>query len=113
MNQMLFKTVLERLGATVDAVGNGGLAIEAVEEAIAAGSPFDVVLMDIQMPEVDGYTATSRLRARGITTPIIALTAHAHGSERNACFTAGCNGFTSKPLNTTHLVAVIRQCLFS
>ncbi len=109
MNQMLFTTILEKLGATVKAVGNGREAIDAFHATGRTDKPFDVVLMDMQMPETDGYTATTELRAAGVKTPIIALTAHARESDRKACLDAGCTDFATKPLDAVQLVSLINR----
>jgi CheY-like chemotaxis protein len=77
--------------------------------ALAAGAPFDVVLMDVQMPRLDGYHATARLRAAGYRGVVVALTAHALESERARCLEAGCDDFLSKPVEPAQLVATIAK----
>ncbi|HEV7301945.1 MAG TPA: cache domain-containing protein [Tepidisphaeraceae bacterium] len=110
-NQLMFKMILQRLGATVTAVGDGAAAIDAFNAAAASVEPFDLVLMDMQMPGVDGYQATAQLRAAGVRTAIIALTAHARDSDRAACLAAGCSDFLTKPLDPAKLVETIHQHL--
>jgi CheY-like chemotaxis protein len=103
VNQMLARRLLERLGATVSIADNGLAAIEKLQQ----GS-FDVVLMDCQMPELDGYEATQRIRAGAAgeparTIPIIALTANALSGDRERCLEAGMNDYLAKPINPTVL----------
>lgn len=97
---------LEIKGATIEGVENGQLALEK-----AMTGAFDIVLMDINMPVMDGYRATSELRRRGFGRPIIALTAHASMDDRQLCLTAGCNAYISKPVDIEHLVRTIREQL--
>jgi signal transduction histidine kinase/ActR/RegA family two-component response regulator len=103
-NQRLISHVLRRAGATVETVGDGKKAVDALLEAHRAGQPFDLVLMDIQMPIMDGFAATRALRAAQITTPVLALTAHAMEGDRIACLDAGCNEYASKPIDRAALI---------
>jgi len=100
INQQIAVELLEGAGATVKVANNGKEAVERLSK----GSPtpeFDVVLMDLQMPEMDGYQATTKLRAdpRFTTLPIIAMTAHATIEERQRCLAAGMNDHISKPID--------------
>jgi light-regulated signal transduction histidine kinase (bacteriophytochrome)/CheY-like chemotaxis protein len=104
-NQRLISFHLKKAGATVTLASNGLQALERVVEAAAAGTAFDLVLMDMQMPELDGYTATQRLRARGFAAPVIALTAHAMAEDRQKCLAAGCDDYESKPIDKGTLLA--------
>jgi PAS domain S-box-containing protein len=108
-NQRLISFVLRKAGATVEIADNGRIAYEKALEAKQAGNPFDVILMDMQMPEMDGYTATRTLREEGYKGPIIALTAHAMASERDKCMQAGCDDFATKPLNKPKLLTLIAK----
>ena len=110
-NQRLISLFLRRAGATVTVAGNGRIACEFVERAAAAGEPFDVILMDMQMPEMDGYAAAGELRKKGHRTPIIALTAHAMEGDREKCIAAGCSDYATKPIQRERLLAVLRQHL--
>ncbi len=102
-NQKLISVYLKRAGAKVTIVENGQLAIDAIKASVHDRS-FDLVLMDIQMPEVDGHEATRRLRADGCPLPIIALTAHAMPSDREKCLSIGCDAYLAKPLNVDELI---------
>ena len=101
-NQLLVSRVLRMAGARVDAVANGR---EAVARALAGD--YAVVLMDLQMPEMDGYAATEQLRREGYLKPIIALTAHAMAEERRRCLESGFDAHLSKPINR----AAMLQCI--
>ena len=100
-NQRLISFHLKKSGASVTIAGNGRVAIEEIDTATA---PFDVVFMDMQMPELDGYAATKYLRKNGCTLPIIALTAHAMASDRQKCIDAGCDDYATKPINRQSLI---------
>jgi signal transduction histidine kinase/DNA-binding response OmpR family regulator len=107
--QRLFAYYLRSAGAVVEVADNGIVACERALAAAAAGQPFDVILMDMQMPELDGEQATMRLRRAGYTGPIIALTAHTMQSEREKCERAGCDDFLSKPTDPATLAEAIRR----
>jgi CheY-like chemotaxis protein len=107
-NQRLISYVLEKAGAEVTVVESGERAITAILAARSTETPFHVVLMDMQMPVMDGYTATRRLRREGYTGPIVALTAHAMTSDRERCLACGCDEYISKPINRCLLIETIR-----
>ncbi|UCE58973.1 MAG: response regulator, partial [Phycisphaerales bacterium] len=106
-NQRLITHVLRKAGADVSVVENGKLAVDAALELQGQGSHFDVILMDMQMPVMDGYEATSLLRSKGYDTPIIALTAHAMEGDREKCLRAGCDDYAAKPINRAKLIDML------
>jgi PAS domain S-box-containing protein len=111
VNMMIAVAMLERWGVRVAQAQDGREAIAAVHRAGAAGDPFDAVLMDVQMPEMSGHEATRTLRAGGLQVPIIALTAAALVSEREAALAAGMNDFLTKPIDPHKLQAsLLRWC---
>ncbi|MEW4564230.1 ammonium transporter [Bremerella sp. JC770] len=107
-NQRLISFVLRKAGAEVRVVENGKLAYEAASEAAADGSAFDVVLMDMQMPVLDGYSAVTMLRDSGYQGVIVALTAHAMVGDRQKCMQTGCDDFATKPIDREVLTEMIR-----
>ena len=96
MNRVLIERVLRNGGAEVTSVENGLEGVEAVEERPSA---YDLVLMDMQMPVMDGYSASEKLRANGFLRPIVALTAHVMSGDEERCLKAGCTGYLGKPLD--------------
>ncbi len=106
-NQRLISMFLRRAGAEVEIVGNGRLALERVLAERDAGTPFDAVVMDIQMPELDGISAVGQMRAAGVTTPVIALTAHAMSSDRENCLKSGFTAYAPKPVDRTALIKML------
>ncbi len=106
-NQRLISTLLRRAGAQVEIAENGRIAVDKV---MAADAPrFDVILMDMQMPELDGYSAARTLREMGYTGPIIALTAHAMAEDRARCIAAGCDDYATKPIDRVTLIAMCER----
>ena len=108
-NQRLICLLLRKAGADVVAVENGQLAVETVLAAYEVGEPFDVILMDMQMPVMDGYAATRRLREWGYAGPIVALTACAMDQDCQKCLDAGCNDYATKPINRQRLLATVAR----
>jgi CheY-like chemotaxis protein len=110
-NQRLIGLLLRKAGADVSLADNGQIALDQYYRAEAEGRPFDCIVMDMQMPVVDGYEATRALRRAGRTTPIIALTAHAMRGDREKCLEAGCCDYATKPIDRNHLLTVVAQHL--
>jgi two-component system, sensor histidine kinase and response regulator len=108
-NQRLIAHLLRKAGADLTVVENGQRAVDAVRAAQENSTPFDVILMDMQMPVMDGYQATHRLRAAGCTSPVIALTAHAMDIDRQKCVDAGCDDYATKPIQRQELFATVAQ----
>ncbi len=108
-NQRLITFILKKAGATVTLAENGQLAVEAATRAVADDNPFDMILMDMQMPVMDGYTASRTLRDQGYAGKIIALTAHAMASDREKCINAGCDEFATKPIDRAKLIGLIAE----
>ena len=103
-NQRLISSHLRASGAQVVIAENGKLALDLV-----ARETFDLILMDMQMPVMDGYTATAAIRAGGFTVPIIALTAFAMAEDRSKCTTSGCTDYLSKPIDRKLLLTTVQQ----
>jgi CheY-like chemotaxis protein len=106
-NQFVLRLMLNRLGHSVHTVNDGQAAVEAF-----AALKFDLVLLDVQMPVMDGYTAARTIRASGETgraVPIIALTAFTQDSDRDAAFSAGVNAFITKPIRSQELISTIQR----
>jgi CheY-like chemotaxis protein len=110
VNQMFITELLRHVGCTSDIAGNGAEALTALDER-----DYDLVLMDCQMPEMDGYTATREIRRKETArraarrTPIIALTANALSGDRERCLAAGMDDFLTKPIRANKLRAVLQQ----
>lgn len=103
-NQFLITKLLTRRGARVRIAENGRVA---VDEALA--KDYDIIIMDVQMPQLDGHSATRELRARGYEGSIVALSAHAMKEDRALSLAVGCNEHLTKPVDVKRLVAVIKD----
>ena len=110
-NQRLISIVLKKAGAEVAVADNGRTAWEMLEQSFADGAPFDMLLSDMQMPEMDGYTLARTLRERGYTIPIVALTAHAMADDAQKCLSAGCDDYATKPIDRPKLLRTIQHWL--
>jgi PAS domain S-box-containing protein len=112
INALLTRSLLVRLGHRVVVATNGAMAVESWIAAGSAGAPYDLILMDVQMPELDGVEATKRIRMReagrcGRRTPVLALTANTLVEDRYACFEAGMDGYLIKPLDRERLAEAL------
>jgi CheY-like chemotaxis protein len=103
-NQLLISTILKKAGALVTIADNGQIGYELAIEAHRNHSPFDTILMDMQMPVLDGCGATAKLRKDGYRGAIVALTANAMPTDRTKCFEAGSDEFLTKPINVKSLI---------
>ncbi len=107
MNQKLISRVLTKAGADVEIAENGRIAVDRM----SGGAEFDLILMDMAMPEMDGYTATRTLREMGFTLPIVALTAHTLEGDRDRCRGAGGAHDVTKPIDKVALIGLLRSRL--
>lgn len=108
-NLNLFGHILSEAGFDVVMVKNGEEACQEVTEAEKRGTQFAAVLMDMRMPVLDGYEATTQLREQYPKLPIIAVTAYAMIGDREKCMDAGCTDFLAKPFNQRELVSMVRS----
>jgi CheY-like chemotaxis protein len=110
-NQRIIAHLLKKSGLEVEIVENGLQGVEAVWAAVRNGQPFDLVLMDMQMPIMDGYEATTTLRRDGYEGPIVALTAHAMSNDSEKCLAAGCSDYASKPIQRKVFFDLLKKYL--
>ena len=106
-NQKLVSFILRKAGFDVTVKENGELGANAALTEWRKGTPFDAILMDMQMPVMDGYTATSLLREQGYKGTIIALTAHAMREDQQKCLDVGCDDYTTKPVKKKELLSLL------
>jgi two-component system sensor histidine kinase/response regulator len=115
VNRFIATRMLEKRGHTVVIAGNGREALAAMDEHRSRG--FDLILMDVQMPDMDGFEVTGVIRARetstGIHLPIIAMTAHAMTGDEERCLAAGMDGYVSKPFHVEEVFAAIDRVLMT
>jgi signal transduction histidine kinase/ActR/RegA family two-component response regulator len=111
VNQLVITAQLTSAGAKVEVAGNGEQAISRINQDTDNGLFFDVVLMDMQMPVMDGYEAAQKLRQQGYSRPIIAVTAHALSGDREKTITAGCDDYITKPVDRNLLINMIMKHL--
>jgi PAS domain S-box-containing protein len=109
--QQVISLLLRKMGVDVTVAENGQIASEMAERSKAEGKAYDLILMDIQMPKMNGYETTQRLRRNGWTGPIVALTAHAMVGDREKCLAAGCDDYIAKPIILTRLRSVLAPYL--
>ena len=113
MNQMIAVAILENVGFTIDIASNGAEAVEKMEQAPAG--TYDVILMDIQMPVMDGYEAAKRIRAmedqKKAEIPIVAVTANAFEEDRKIALEAGMNGHLAKPYDIDAIMQTLSEIL--
>jgi PAS domain S-box-containing protein len=109
--QFLLKRIFAPFAGELTFVEDGQTVIERVTKARSEGKPYDLVLMDMQMPVLTGYEATKRLRQMNIDTPVIALTASAMAGDRERCLAAGCNAYLAKPIDWDAMVAEVLRWL--
>lgn len=116
-NERFFSTVLRKAGARVTAVENGQVALDLLLTTtpdagpccVELDDPFDVILMDMQMPVMDGHQATERLRQAGYARPIIALTAQTESYDRQKCLAAGCDDYIAKGIGREELLQTVAR----
>ncbi|TWU22327.1 Autoinducer 2 sensor kinase/phosphatase LuxQ [Novipirellula galeiformis] len=107
--RFLSKSLLKKAGAKVDEAEDGEVAIRMVETMISQGRSYDLILLDMQMPRLDGYQTAEQLRKLGFSGPIIALTADAMQGDMTRCIDSGCNDYLSKPINVERLTQMVYQ----
>ncbi|MEH6758447.1 MAG: response regulator [Parasphingorhabdus sp.] len=114
INQILIKAMTEELGYHTELAVDGAEAVAWIDSALSANSPIDLVLMDLQMPVMDGFEATRMIRASGVSEkslPIVAITANADQADIDRCFAAGMQGHIAKPIMMDILEKVVEQTI--
>lgn len=110
-NRALIARILQRAGMQVDLAEDGREAHAKAMSALLSGTPYEVVLMDMQMPGMSGSEAVRALRADGYDGPIVALTAQALDTDRSACLAAGCDDYATKPIERAALLDLVARLL--
>jgi CheY-like chemotaxis protein len=110
-NRQVITLRLNSMGAEVVPARNGKEALEQVRDAAEQGRPFDAVIMDMEMPVLDGYEAVRQLRAGGFTSPILAVTAYAMSKDREECLNLGCDEHISKPIEWDNFFRMLIRLL--
>ena len=110
-NRLLIRHLLTRAGAVLEMVPDGQAAFERLTEPLEGAEEIELLLLDMQMPRMDGYECARSLRERGIDVPIIALTAHAMLGDRERCMQAGCDDYVTKPIERADLIAACARWL--
>jgi len=113
VNLMLISKMVQKMGLRVTTAENGQEVMDHVAAAEFSGQHFDVILLDMQMPVMDGYQTVKRLRQQGYTRTVVALTASAMPRDRNRCINAGCDDFASKPIDRAQLYQIIQNAIAS
>ena len=107
--QLVIRHLFQKLNIEADFADNGEVGCQRAKISLIEKKPYDLILMDIQMPVLNGLEATQRLRQEGWTGPIVALTAHAMAEDREKCLKAGCNEYVSKPISQTALQTIVQR----
>lgn len=110
-NQRLLSLLLQKAGARVTVTENGQAAVDTLLNASQTDAPFDLILMDMQMPVLDGYQATIQLRSLDVKIPIVALTAHAMVGDSQKCLASGCDAYLTKPIERNLLIQTVQELL--
>jgi len=105
--RFLSKRILSKAGATVEECEDGQFAVEHIERAMQTNSLPDLILLDMQMPNLDGYQTARKLRELGYDGPVVALTADAMQGDMDRCLQAGCNDYLSKPIDSGRLLQMV------
>jgi len=109
VNQVIISTLLREVGAQVEIADNGAIGVQKVMHDMDNGLVFDVILMDMQMPVMDGYEATAFLRKHNYDRPIVAVTAHALTGDREKTLKAGCDDYIAKPIDNHTLIEIVQK----